>query len=612
MLTKKQKEILDFINDFVKKNDYAPSYQEIAKHFKLKSVSTIHEHIENLKKEGYLSKQGKQPRTLEIKTVKIPLLGIIAAGEPIEAIEDKEKIEIEKSTVSNPKDHYALKVKGDSMIDEGIFDGDSVIIRKQQTAENGEKVVALIKGNEATLKKIYREKNRFRLQPANPKMKPIFVKELVIQGKVVSVIRTFEDLQRIKKTKITKKKIKYIKLPTNNEPLILIGDVIKKLKEIPSESISCIVTSPPYWNLRDYGDSSQIGQERTPEEYINKMVEIGEQLRRVLKKDGSFFLNIGDSYSDRNLQLIPYRLTIELQKNGWKLRNQIVWYKPNHMPSSIKNRLTNTWEPIFFFIRDDCKKKYYFDLDKIRISHKSNNNSKRNNLPKYIDEKTYKKYYSHLKPKKRSDYNGKFKNQEKNLGASPGARQSVNSVFYSKQRKYEVDSFEICSYLKKWKKKSDLSTKYFDKYFGYKDTAGHWFRTDESGRSLPSPEEWTELKKILKFDNKYDKIMTETHYVLQTVDYYPNGKNPGDMWAMNTDKLKEAHFAIFPKELPERIIKACCSSDGIVLDPFAGSGTTGMVAKELGRKSIMIDIKPEYKKIMERRFNSVKPKLFYE
>ncbi len=610
MLTKRQKEILDFINDFIKENDYAPSYEEIASHFKLKSVATIHEHIENLKREGYLIKQGKQSRALEIQTIKIPLLGTIAAGLPIEAIEDKEEIEVEKSMVSDPKDHYALKVKGDSMIDEGIFDRDTVIIRRQETVENGEKVVAIINGNEATLKKIYKEKNRIRLQPANPKIKPIFVKDIEIRGKVVNVVRSFVETIKKSKTPKEKKDNKFINLPTNNEPLILIGDVIKKLKEIPSESISCVVTSPPYWNLRDYEDPNQIGQEKTPEGYINKMTEVCNALRRVLKRDGSFFLNIGDTYFDRDLQLIPHRLALELQKNGWKLRNQIIWYKPNHMPSSIKNRFGNTWEPIFFFIRSDCKKKYYFDLDSIRIPHKSNGDvSKRNNLPKYISEKTYQRYYSHLTPKKRNDYNGKFNGQEKNLGASPGARQSVNDIFYSRQRKYEVDSFEICNYLKEWKKKSGLSTKYFDKYFGYKDTAGHWFRTDESGRSLPNPEEWLELKKILRFDNKYDKVMTATHYVLQTVDYHPKGKNPGDMWAMNTDKLKEAHFAIFPKELPERIIKACCPKDGIVLDPFAGSGTTGVIAKELNRKSIMIDINPDYKKIMEKRLKSVMSKL---
>jgi len=539
--------------------------------------------------------------------VEIPLAGVIAAGQPIETYENKETITVPKASIG-PGEHYALKVQGNSMIDEGIFDGSTVIVKKQRTAQNGDTVIALINGSETTLKKFYRNGNKIKLQPANPKIKPIIVSpdNLLIQGKVINIWKEFgfkEIEVKVKKTAETKKtKKKFIDLPEDNEPLILIGDVLEKLSQIPDESISCIITSPPYWKQRDYGKKNQIGQESTPEEYVQKMVEIGKELRRVLKKDGTFFLNIGDTYVDRNLQMIPARVAIALQKNGWKLRNQIIWYKPNHMPSSIKNRLGNTYEPVFFFIRDDCRKKYFFDLDNIRIPHKTNGkDNKKSNLPRYLDERTYKKYYSHLNHQS-TNYNGKFKGHEKNKGASPGARLSLAGEYYTRQRKYEVDSFKICSYLKKWKRKAKISTKEVDKIFGYKDTAGHWFRTDDSGRSLPSPEDWMKLKKILKFDDKYDKVMTETHYVLQTVQNHPNGKNPGDVWSINIDKIKEAHFAIFPEELPRRIIKASCPKNGIILDPFAGSGTTGKVAKELGKKSIMIDIKPEYKKIMKKRF----------
>ena len=105
------------------------------------------------------------------------------------------------------------------------------------------------------------------------------------------------------------------------------------------------------------------------------------------------------------------------------------------------------------------------------------------------------------------------------------------------QRKNEVDSFEICSYLKEWKKKKKISSKEVDKIFGYKDTAGHWFRTDECGRSVPSPNDWVKLKEILGFDNKYDKIMTEVHYVLQTIRKHPKGKNPGDYLEMDDNQI---------------------------------------------------------------------------
>jgi len=198
MLTKKQKQILDYIKKFIKENDYAPSLEESRRHFRLASKSTIHQHIKTLKNKGYLNKLDYQARAIEISKnkksdlIKIPLLGAIAAGAPIEAIEFPETISVPKSQLSKSGEHFALRVQGDSMIDEGIFDRDVVVIRKQPDAENGETVVALINNDEVTLKKIYKEKSRFWLQPANPNLKPIYAKELVIQGKVISVIRNYE------------------------------------------------------------------------------------------------------------------------------------------------------------------------------------------------------------------------------------------------------------------------------------------------------------------------------------------------------------------------------------------------------------------------------------
>jgi len=204
MFTKRQKQILDYITSYIKEKDYAPSLEEIKKHFKLSSASTVHQHVKALKEKGYLKKIENQPRSIEINKkqrvsglVAIPLLGTIAAGEPIEAIEDKETIEVQKDLLSKSGEHFALRVQGNSMIDEGILDGSIVIIRKQPTVENGETAIALINGNEVTLKKIYKEKNGFRLQPANPNLKPIFTKKLTIQGKVVSVIRSFEQLKKV-------------------------------------------------------------------------------------------------------------------------------------------------------------------------------------------------------------------------------------------------------------------------------------------------------------------------------------------------------------------------------------------------------------------------------
>jgi adenine-specific DNA-methyltransferase len=197
MLTKRQKQILDFIQKFIDKNDYAPSLEEIARRFKLNSASTVHQHIEALREKGYLSKEDNQPRTIQPANrrsdslVSIPLLGAIAAGQPIETIEGAEVISVLKSQMATSGRHYALRVRGGSMIDEGIFDGDTVVVREQPTAENGETVVAVI-NNEGTLKKIYKERGGFRLQPANPNVKPIFTKELTIKGKVTSIIRNLE------------------------------------------------------------------------------------------------------------------------------------------------------------------------------------------------------------------------------------------------------------------------------------------------------------------------------------------------------------------------------------------------------------------------------------
>lgn len=197
MLTKKQKNVLEFIESYQYKKGYSPSLEEIKKHFKLSSVSTAHHHITKLQQAGYLKKENNQPRAINLcfeAIMQIDLLGYIAAGQPIEAIEvGHETITIPTAGLNRNDNYYALKVKGDSMVDEGIFDGDIVVIKKQSSAENGQTVVAIIDNNEATLKKIYREKNQFRLQPANQNMLPFYRKEVEIRGVVVKIIR---DLYR--------------------------------------------------------------------------------------------------------------------------------------------------------------------------------------------------------------------------------------------------------------------------------------------------------------------------------------------------------------------------------------------------------------------------------
>ncbi|MCX6721793.1 MAG: transcriptional repressor LexA, partial [Candidatus Staskawiczbacteria bacterium] len=194
-LTKKQKQVFDFINNYISENGISPTMEETRKKLKLKAISTVHEHINTLRIKGYLSKDINSARGItpqkQIRTVfDIPIVGKIAAGKPIEAIEEKfqNTISVSNPSIKNSKDYYALRVVGNSMIGEGIFDGDTVIIKKQSVAENGQTVVAIIDDNQATLKKLYREKNRFRLEPRNSSMLPFFRKEVEVRGVVVQVI----------------------------------------------------------------------------------------------------------------------------------------------------------------------------------------------------------------------------------------------------------------------------------------------------------------------------------------------------------------------------------------------------------------------------------------
>lgn len=200
MLTPKQKLILDFIEQFINENDYAPSYREIAENFGFSSVATVAEHIENLRLKGYLANQDTGYRSLKVTNVDIepesglfavsvPLLGAIRAGKPIEAVRTSETLEVPKDMMG--KNVFALKVRGDSMMDDGILDGDFVVVEPCQNPKNGDIVVALINKDEVTLKRFYREKDHIRLQPANKKYQPIRVKKVSIQGKVRGVIRKF-------------------------------------------------------------------------------------------------------------------------------------------------------------------------------------------------------------------------------------------------------------------------------------------------------------------------------------------------------------------------------------------------------------------------------------
>ncbi len=200
-LTKRQKEILDYIESFIDDRGYAPSFEEIAESFGYSSLATVHEHLSNLERKGYIRKSYNESRSIELvgaeassPALELPLLGAVAAGMPIEAIQDTETVAVPPDMVSRRRDNYVLRVEGNSMIEEQIRDGDYIVVQAQSTAEDGQMVVALVQGESATVKKLYRERGgRVRLQPANPTMEPIFVDaaDVRIQGVVVGVIRKY-------------------------------------------------------------------------------------------------------------------------------------------------------------------------------------------------------------------------------------------------------------------------------------------------------------------------------------------------------------------------------------------------------------------------------------
>jgi repressor LexA len=200
-LTRKQREILDFLGQCIARQGFAPSFEEIAEQFGYQSLATVHEHLTNLERKGYIRRSYNESRSIEvlpergsIGATEVPLLGSVAAGMPIESVMGGEVVAVPDQMLPRRGPNYALRVRGDSMIDEQISDGDLVVVNGRQTADNGEMVIALVNGSEATVKRFYREPGGWiRLQPANVAMSPLRFQEndVLIQGVVVGVIRKF-------------------------------------------------------------------------------------------------------------------------------------------------------------------------------------------------------------------------------------------------------------------------------------------------------------------------------------------------------------------------------------------------------------------------------------
>ncbi len=319
MITKRQKRVLDYITSYHKKRGYSPVLEEIRKHFKLASVSTAHFHIKKLEGLGLLEKQYNKPRSIDIyendKMVNIPLLGLIAAGQPIEAIQNKETIAVPQNKLPRSGEFYALRVLGNSMIDENINDGDIVLVKQQSIAENGQKVVALIDNYEATLKKFYKEKGYIRLQPANKTIEPIIIKrdkELTIQGVVIDVIKNEEELQAKELSPVTYLEKKPKKLPLNR---IICGDAVDIMQSMPVDSIDLVVTSPPYDNLRSYNG------------YSFNFEGMAKGLFRVMKKGGVVVWVVGDQTIKGEETGTSFRQALYFKQVGFNLFDTMIYLK---------------------------------------------------------------------------------------------------------------------------------------------------------------------------------------------------------------------------------------------------------------------------------------------
>ncbi len=363
------------------------------------------------------------------------------------------------------------------------------------------------------------------------------------------------------------------------------GDCLQALRQLPDGCVDTCVTSPPYWSLRDYEAEGQIGRERSPQEYADRLVAVFREVRRVLRGRGTVWLNIGDVYNHtghvpfrsgwqrpKQLTLVPFRVALGLQDDGWWVRNVMVWHKPNATPSSVTDRLANRWEPVFLLAKSE---EYYFDLDALRIK------------PKTSDE---------LELRRAGKGKGKAsgKKQLRQWLGSPRHRVNIDGVKTVRVRPDAPDPREVARYLREARARAGLS---FDQIA---DRLGvgrwqviHYFRLDGSGSRLPPYEVWLKLKEILNLDDRYDELMkyVEKDNIFRN---HPRGKNPGDVLSVPLRPFSGGHFATMPLSLAHLLLSATLPPGGTALDPFSGVATTGVAAKVLGGRFIGMEINPEY------------------
>lgn len=320
-------------------------------------------------------------------------------------------------------------------------------------------------------------------------------------------------------------------------PLLLLGDALEVLRELPSESIDFAMTSPPYWGKREY-ESGGIGLEADYRDYIANLASIFSEVKRVLKPEGSFWLNIGDTYKDKNLVGIPWRVALVLTDcHGWTLRNSVIWNKVKSGMDTSKDRLGNVHESVFHFVKRP--KGYYYNADAIRS-----------------------------KPREAKVVNGSV------ISAT-----GVSGVRYRRQLELSTalnDSEKSAAF-------AALDATLSDVALGRLSDFRMIIRGQQ--RATHSDSE--------RVSGRAKELRDKGFYFLR---YHPNGSKPSDVWDIIPEDTqnRESHFAPYPVDLCRIPILATCPVDGIVLDPFCGTGTTLLAARELGRRSVGIDVSEEY------------------
>jgi DNA modification methylase len=385
---------------------------------------------------------------------------------------------------------------------------------------------------------------------------------------------------------------------------LLAGDARKVLSVLPAQSVDTCLTSPPYWSARDYDHEDQIGLEAELDEYISAMVGVFREVRRVLVGRGTVWLNLGDCYfhgagtvgglppplgwkRNKQLCLVPFRVAIALQEDGWWVRNAVVWHKPNAMPASVRDRLANTWEPVFLLTRSE---KYYLDLDAIRVPHRTDDTIERERA-------------------EQGGANGKAKGQDdlRKWLNSPRHRATIEGLREIRRRPNAPDCVELAAYLRKAADKKGVDIHWVAEQLKlpYERTR-HYFRTDRIGSRLPPEEVWEHLKTLLDLDTEFDDAMA-VEVGDNVFRNHPKGRNPGDVQPFTLSGTSQDHFATMPMSLAEWALRASLPPGGICLDPFMGTGTTGVATIRFGGRFVGVDVREDFLADFDaRRHNCMK------